>query len=75
MGRSFALTPVFSPQGHILVLAGFGNLRGQMEVWDVKKYKQVRKNKPETSLIWRSMISIITNNRPRIRTLSNATLL
>lgn len=34
---------IFSPQGHILVLAGFGNLQGQMEVWDVKKYKQVRK--------------------------------
>ncbi|XP_008424974.1 eukaryotic translation initiation factor 2A [Poecilia reticulata] len=31
----------YSPQGHILVLAGFGNLRGKMEVWDVKKYKQV----------------------------------
>ncbi|XP_040043881.2 eukaryotic translation initiation factor 2A [Gasterosteus aculeatus] len=35
----------YSPQGHILVLAGFGNLRGQMEVWDAKKYKQV--SKPE----------------------------
>ncbi|XP_049581970.1 eukaryotic translation initiation factor 2A isoform X2 [Syngnathus scovelli] len=34
----------YSPQGHILVLAGFGNLRGQMEVWDVKKYKQVAKS-------------------------------
>ncbi|XP_037534325.1 eukaryotic translation initiation factor 2A [Nematolebias whitei] len=33
----------YSPQGHILVLAGFGNLQGQMEVWDVKKYKQVSK--------------------------------
>ncbi|XP_029301445.1 eukaryotic translation initiation factor 2A [Cottoperca gobio] len=33
----------YSPQGHILVLAGFGNLQGQMEVWDVKKYKQVCK--------------------------------
>ncbi|XP_058244495.1 eukaryotic translation initiation factor 2A [Hemibagrus wyckioides] len=33
----------YSPQGHILILAGFGNLRGQMEVWDVKKYKQVSK--------------------------------
>ncbi|XP_061828450.1 eukaryotic translation initiation factor 2A [Nerophis lumbriciformis] len=33
----------YSPQGHILVLAGFGNLRGQMEVWDAKKYKQVSK--------------------------------
>lgn len=37
----------YSPQGHILVLAGFGNLRGQMEVWDVKKYKQV--SKPQAS--------------------------
>ncbi|XP_037122738.1 eukaryotic translation initiation factor 2A isoform X1 [Syngnathus acus] len=34
----------YSPQGHILVLAGFGNLRGQMEVWDIKKYKQVSKS-------------------------------
>lgn len=34
--------PVCSPQGHILILAGFGNLRGQMEVWDAKNYKQVR---------------------------------
>ncbi|XP_028276004.1 eukaryotic translation initiation factor 2A isoform X2 [Parambassis ranga] len=33
----------YSPQGHILVLAGFGNLQGQMEVWDMKKYKQVSK--------------------------------
>ncbi|CAJ1066389.1 eukaryotic translation initiation factor 2A isoform X2 [Xyrichtys novacula] len=33
----------YSPQGHILILAGFGNLQGQMEVWDVKKYKQVSK--------------------------------
>ncbi|XP_072329950.1 eukaryotic translation initiation factor 2A isoform X1 [Scyliorhinus torazame] len=33
----------YSPQGHILVLAGFGNLRGQMEVWDIKKYQQISK--------------------------------
>ncbi|XP_067851088.1 eukaryotic translation initiation factor 2A [Heptranchias perlo] len=33
----------YSPQGHILVLAGFGNLRGQMEVWDIKKYKHISK--------------------------------
>ncbi|CAH2247147.1 eukaryotic translation initiation factor 2A isoform X1 [Pelobates cultripes] len=33
----------YSPQGHILVLAGFGNLRGQMEVWDVKNYKLISK--------------------------------
>ncbi|XP_018421385.1 PREDICTED: eukaryotic translation initiation factor 2A [Nanorana parkeri] len=33
----------YSPQGHILVLAGFGNLRGQMEVWDIKNYKLISK--------------------------------
>lgn len=33
----------YSPHGHILVLAGFGNLRGQMEVWDVKNYKLISK--------------------------------
>uniref|UniRef100_A0A8B9SC83 Eukaryotic translation initiation factor 2A n=1 Tax=Apteryx owenii TaxID=8824 RepID=A0A8B9SC83_APTOW len=33
----------YSPPGHILVLAGFGNLRGQMEVWDVKNYKLISK--------------------------------
>ncbi|XP_048190844.1 eukaryotic translation initiation factor 2A isoform X2 [Perognathus longimembris pacificus] len=33
----------YSPHGHILVLAGFGNLRGQMEVWDVKNYKLIAK--------------------------------
>lgn len=37
----------YSPQGHILVLAGFGNLRGQMEVWDVKNYKLI--SKPQAS--------------------------
>lgn len=33
----------YSPHGHLLVLAGFGNLRGQMEVWDVKNYKLISK--------------------------------
>lgn len=44
----------YSPQGHILVLAGFGNLQGQMEVWDVKKYKQVSKPQAAdaTSFSW-----------------------
>ncbi len=44
----------YSPQGHILVLAGFGNLRGLMEVWDVKKYKQVSKPQAEdtTHFFW-----------------------
>ncbi|XP_074859840.1 eukaryotic translation initiation factor 2A isoform X3 [Carettochelys insculpta] len=33
----------YNSPGHILVLAGFGNLRGQMEVWDVKNYKLISK--------------------------------
>ncbi|XP_061493006.1 eukaryotic translation initiation factor 2A isoform X2 [Rhineura floridana] len=33
----------YSPQGHILVLAGFGNLSGQLDVWDVKNYKLISK--------------------------------
>uniref|UniRef100_A0A803WAC3 Eukaryotic translation initiation factor 2A n=1 Tax=Ficedula albicollis TaxID=59894 RepID=A0A803WAC3_FICAL len=33
----------YSPQGHVLVLAGFGNLRGQMEVWDVRSYRLLSK--------------------------------
>uniref|UniRef100_A0ACB8FB91 Eukaryotic translation initiation factor 2A n=2 Tax=Sphaerodactylus townsendi TaxID=933632 RepID=A0ACB8FB91_9SAUR len=37
----------YSPQGHILVLAGFGNLSGQLDVWDLKNYKLV--SKPQAS--------------------------
>ncbi|XP_028587121.1 eukaryotic translation initiation factor 2A [Podarcis muralis] len=37
----------YSPQGHILVLAGFGNLNGQLDVWDVKNYKLI--SKPQAS--------------------------
>ncbi|XP_012695260.1 eukaryotic translation initiation factor 2A [Clupea harengus] len=39
----------YSPQSHILVLAGFGNLQGHMEVWDMKKYKQVTKTQAADS--------------------------
>eukprot|EP00123_Amoebidium_parasiticum_P012283 comp21249_c0_seq1/m.28949 comp21249_c0_seq1/g.28949 ORF comp21249_c0_seq1/g.28949 comp21249_c0_seq1/m.28949 type:complete len:600 (-) comp21249_c0_seq1:480-2279(-) len=34
-------TVLFSPHGHIICLAGFGNLRGEMEFWDRKKLKKV----------------------------------
>ncbi|XP_034295132.1 eukaryotic translation initiation factor 2A isoform X1 [Pantherophis guttatus] len=37
----------YSPQGHILVLAGFGNLSGQLDVWDIKNYKII--SKPQAS--------------------------
>uniref|UniRef100_A0A672H8W6 Eukaryotic translation initiation factor 2A n=1 Tax=Salarias fasciatus TaxID=181472 RepID=A0A672H8W6_SALFA len=42
-GPPSSTSSVIPPQGHILVLAGFGNLHGQMEVWDMKKFKQVSK--------------------------------
>merc|ERR1712137_226363 len=30
-------TAIFCPHGHTLVIAGFGNLQGQMDLWDVKR--------------------------------------
>ncbi|KAF0307178.1 Eukaryotic translation initiation factor 2A [Amphibalanus amphitrite] len=31
----------YNPQGNLLALAGFGNLRGKIEVWDMEARKQV----------------------------------
>ncbi|XP_028405546.1 eukaryotic translation initiation factor 2A-like [Dendronephthya gigantea] len=33
----------FNAHGSILCLAGFGNLRGNMEFWDVKRFKEINK--------------------------------
>ncbi|XP_005096415.1 eukaryotic translation initiation factor 2A [Aplysia californica] len=33
----------FNPQGNILCLAGFGNLAGNLEFWDVKQRRQISK--------------------------------
>jgi translation initiation factor 2A len=38
--RNMAL---YNPQGNLLLLGGFGNLRGNMEVWSVKDNKEVAK--------------------------------
>ena len=38
--RNLAL---YNPQGTILMLAGFGNLRGSIEMWDVATKKEVAK--------------------------------
>jgi len=38
--RNLAL---FNPQGTLLMLAGFGNLRGGIEMWDVANKKEVSK--------------------------------
>ncbi|CAG5113378.1 Oidioi.mRNA.OKI2018_I69.chr2.g7489.t1.cds [Oikopleura dioica] len=31
----------FNPQGSLLMIAGFGNLRGKMECWDVRKNEKI----------------------------------
>ncbi|CBY18045.1 unnamed protein product [Oikopleura dioica] len=31
----------FNPQGSLLMIAGFGNLRGKMECWDVRKKEKI----------------------------------
>ncbi|KAI4165040.1 MAG: hypothetical protein LQ342_001316 [Letrouitia transgressa] len=44
--HSFALSPrntiIFSPQGRFVVVAGFGNLAGQMDIYDLEKnYRKI----------------------------------
>lgn len=40
----------YNPQGNILCLAGFGNLRGNLEFWDVKQKKQISQTQaPDTT--------------------------
>ena len=39
----------FNPQGNILCLAGFGNLRGQMEFWDRAKLQLITKAQAQDS--------------------------
>ncbi|XP_075747254.1 eukaryotic translation initiation factor 2A [Rhipicephalus microplus] len=44
----------YNIQGTLLILAGFGNLRGNVEVWDVKGRKQVSRSQASdsTQLCW-----------------------
>ncbi|CAH1183593.1 unnamed protein product [Phaedon cochleariae] len=42
----------YNPHGNILLLAGFGNLRGQIDVWDaVSKKKVANCDAPDTTLL------------------------
>lgn len=42
----------YNPQGNILLLAGFGNLRGQVELWDIQSRKLINKcDAPDTTLL------------------------
>ena len=41
---------LFNPLGNLLLLGGFGNLRGNMEVWDVSgKKKAAQFEAPDTT--------------------------
>jgi translation initiation factor 2A len=47
----------FNPQGNILLLCGFGNLPGSIEIWEIKKHKKLissYKNPNTTQLEWLS---------------------
>ncbi|XP_017891811.1 eukaryotic translation initiation factor 2A [Ceratina calcarata] len=42
----------YNPQGNILILTGFGNLRGGIELWDVGNRKLIAKTEaPDTTLL------------------------
>ncbi|KAK9307333.1 hypothetical protein QLX08_002341 [Tetragonisca angustula] len=42
----------YNPQGNILILTGFGNLRGGIELWDVANRKLIAKTEaPDTTLL------------------------
>ncbi|XP_077554505.1 eukaryotic translation initiation factor 2A isoform X1 [Haemaphysalis longicornis] len=54
MGTGPRNSVYYNPQGTLLLLAGFGNLRGNVEVWDVKGRKQVSRSQAadSTQLCW-----------------------
>ncbi|XP_050517421.1 eukaryotic translation initiation factor 2A [Diabrotica virgifera virgifera] len=42
----------YNPQGNILLLGGFGNLRGQVELWDTANWKKISScEAPDTTLL------------------------
>ncbi|CAG9840542.1 unnamed protein product [Diabrotica balteata] len=42
----------YNPQGNILLLGGFGNLRGQIELWDTANWKKISScEAPDTTLL------------------------
>nr|CAB3241525.1 eukaryotic translation initiation factor 2A [Phallusia mammillata] len=61
----------YNPQGNLLVLAGFGNLRGNIEIWDCDRKKQVSQyTSPDTTLFeWCSdgVHFLTATTAPRLR--------
>lgn len=62
----------FSPNGNRLLLGGFGNLPGRLEVWDMETKKQITTcDAPNsTGIIWdpRSECFLSFTTAPRLRT-------
>lgn len=74
-GQHYRNQCFFQPQDRFLVLAGFGNLDGEMEIWDTKTKKLVGKCKSSSahSCAWSSdgrkfMTAVVT---PRLRVDNN----
>lgn len=61
----------FNPQGNLLALAGFGNLRGGIQIWDIKKKKMISKfmAAETTSMEWcpDGMHILTATTSPRLR--------
>lgn len=61
----------FNPHGNILLLAGFGNLRGYIEVWDLEKKTQTASMQaPDSTMLeWnpRGDIFVTATTAPRLR--------
>ena len=61
----------YNPTGNILILGGFGNLRGSVEVWDAPQRKLVTKlEAPDTTLLeWSpdGMHFMTATTAPRLR--------
>jgi translation initiation factor 2A len=43
MGITHRNTALYNPQGNLLCVGGFGNLRGNVEFWDTRKWKVLGK--------------------------------
>jgi len=39
----------FSPSGRLILIAGFGNLQGEMDIWDQKKMKKIGSTRSDCS--------------------------
>ena len=63
--RNLAL---FNPQGNLLMIGGFGNLRGNIEIWAVKEQKEVSKfDSPDsTDIRWSPSGQVRTNKLKRV---------